>query len=139
MAFNRLQNKILYLFSYIFALAAIFLTPWISYLGYSLPNKEIALHWRATWVGFDTIIALLLAATAISALRSYFWFTSVATATATALLCDAWFDILTARQESEFHMALITAFLGEIPLAIVCIAATIIFHRQHSKNKPPAK
>jgi len=135
MVINRPQNKALYLFAYIFALAAIFLTPWISFLGYHLPDKEIALHWRTTWVGFDAIIALLLAATAISALRNYTWFTSIAPATATALLCDAWFDILTAHRASEFHLALITALLGEIPLAIICIAGTVVTYKHRHKHR----
>src|SRR5918911_1344620 len=38
----------------------------------------------------------------------------------TALLLDAWFDLVTARAGSDFRWALATAVLGELPLAALC-------------------
>ena len=43
-----------------------------------------------------------------------------ATAAATLLLMDAWFDIFTARAGDELDWAILAAALGELPLAILC-------------------
>jgi hypothetical protein len=38
----------------------------------------------------------------------------------TLLLCDAWFDILTASGGTDLEVAVLLAVFGELPLAIVC-------------------
>lgn len=128
---NRQQRKnSLYPFAYIFCLAAIMIAPWVLFLGYTLPAREIAAHWRLTWIGFDILLTLMFAVTAVAAVIGHRWLISLAPATAALLLCDAWFDILTAHKSSDFHMAVATALIGEIPLAIICIIATVIAHRE---------
>jgi hypothetical protein len=39
---------------------------------------------------------------------------------ATLLLCDAWFDVLTASTGGDLEVAILLAALGELPLALVC-------------------
>ena len=43
-----------------------------------------------------------------------------ATAAATLLVVDAWFDIFTARTGDELDWAIFAAALGELPLAVLC-------------------
>jgi len=38
-------------------------------LAWTLPPRYLAGHWRATWVGFDLVLAAALALTAWAALR----------------------------------------------------------------------
>ena len=38
----------------------------------------------------------------------------------TALLCDAWFDLLTASPGSDLRWSLVEAFVAELPLAALC-------------------
>ena len=46
--------------------------------------------------------------------------TIVASVAGTALLCDAWFDLVTARPGREFYSALLFALVAELPLAALC-------------------
>jgi len=39
-------------------------------------------------------------------------------------LCDAWFDVMTAKR-GDFAMSLATALFGELPLAIVLIGGSL--------------
>ena len=36
------------------------------------------------------------------------------------MLCDAWFDLITADRGREFVWALLEALVGELPLAALC-------------------
>lgn len=40
--------------------------------------------------------------------------------TGTLLVCDAWFDVLTARTTGELIVAILEAALVELPLAVLC-------------------
>jgi len=46
--------------------------------------------------------------------------TVFASVAGTALLCDAWFDLVTAQPGREFAWALLFALVGELPLAALC-------------------
>jgi hypothetical protein len=50
---------------------------------------------------FDIVLALLRVGVAVSAWRRSPWLEGAATAAATLLLVDAWFDVLTASSRSE--------------------------------------
>jgi hypothetical protein len=45
-------------------------------------------------------------------------------ATGVLLICDAWFDLMTAGP-NEFRISVLTAALGDLPLAAVLIAGTL--------------
>src|SRR5689334_7949051 len=45
--------------------AIIGLIPWTVYLAVTLPDKYIAYNWPATWVGFDVLLVVFMAATAL--------------------------------------------------------------------------
>jgi hypothetical protein len=102
-------------------LAAGLLLPWVAYLVVTLPSEHTAAHWDVAWAGFDVALAALLAAVAVAALRRSWWLEGAATAAATLLVVDAWFDALTARSGTELAAALGEAVLVELPLAVLCL------------------
>ena len=105
----------------LFALGALVLLPWVGVLVVELPSAHRAVHWDIAWAGFDVALALLLAAVAITAWRRSPWFEGAATAAATLLFVDAWFDVLTSSGTAELAVAIAEAVLVELPLAVVCL------------------
>jgi hypothetical protein len=104
--------------------AAIGLVPWIVYLALTLPPNYVAHNWRATWVGFDVLLLGFMGATAVLGVMHRHLLTVVAFTTGVLLICDAWFDIMTAGP-GDFLVAVLTGVLGELPLAIVLMAGTL--------------
>jgi hypothetical protein len=100
--------------------AAITLIPWTIYLGLTLPQNYNAQHWQVTWVGFDVLLLAFMAATAVLGFIRHHLMTLFAFATGVLLLCDAWFDVLTAKR-GDFTVSVLTAVLAELPLAVVLI------------------
>jgi hypothetical protein len=104
--------------------AAIALVPWTIYLAFTLPESYAAQHWQAAWVGFDVLLLLFMIATAVLGFAHHHWLTLFAFATGVLLLCDAWFDVLTA-ENTDFVVSVLIAVLGELPLAAVLIIGTL--------------
>jgi hypothetical protein len=98
--------------------AAIILLPWIALLAYTLPRRQFDLHYRAAWVGFDILLVLAISRTAYMAFRLDPRVQLPATATATLLFVDAWFDITTSGSRGQFLEAFVLAMLVEIPSAV---------------------
>jgi hypothetical protein len=103
-----------------FAVIAVGLVPWALWLTFSLPTRHITHHYDVAWVGFDAALAAAFAATAVAALRASPWLQVVATLTGTMLLCDAWFDTVTATSRDEQLVAILEAAVAELPLAALC-------------------
>jgi hypothetical protein len=101
--------------------AAVFLLPWIVYLAITLPRRNLDLHYRAAWVGFDCLLVFAIVRTAYMAFRVDQRVQFAAIATATLLIVDAWFDITTSGSRTQFLWALVLAALVEIPAAIFSI------------------
>src|SRR5580765_5558884 len=104
-----------------FGLAALLLVPWVVLLVVELPSAHRADHWDIAWAGFDLALALLLITVAVAAWRRSPWLEGAATATATLLFVDAWFDVLTSSTRSEFVVSLGEAAFVELPLAVLCL------------------
>jgi hypothetical protein len=102
-----------------FALLAILLVPWIGYLAVSLPGTA-RVHDRTAWVGFDIMLMLMLAVTAFLAWRGNARVALAATATATMLIVDAWFDVFTSPRGTDLVQALLLSII-ELSLAGVCL------------------
>ena len=104
--------------------AAIALIPWTVYLGFTLPQSYRAQHWQLTWVGFDILLLGFMIATAVLGFVQHHLLTLFAFTTGVLLVCDAWFDVLTAKR-GDFAVSVITAVLGELPIAAVLIFGTL--------------
>lgn len=97
------------------------LVPWMVVLAVTLPGHEVAAHYRATWVGFDCMLAVALALTGWFAARRSTWIEVSASVAATLLVVDAWFDVLTAGTRWDRIGAVAEALLVELPLAAVSV------------------
>ncbi len=96
--------------------ASLLMIPWVAALAWTLPPRYLAGHWRATWVGFDLVLAAALALTAWAAVRRRQIVVLTAVVSATLLASDAWFDLMTAAGPDRW-VSLGTALLIELPLA----------------------
>src|SRR5262245_45236148 len=108
--------------------AAIALIPWTIFLALTLPQSYTAQHWQLTWVGFDLLLLAFMVATAVLGFTHHPLLTLFAFTTGVLLLCDAWFDVLTARR-GDLVVSVLTAALGELPLAAVLIVGTLRISR----------
>lgn len=97
---------------------ATLLVPWAAYLAVSLPDRNVSLHYRGTWVGFDCALIIVLARVAWLARRRDPHVILSAAAGATMLLTDAWFDVTTAATGAAHTQAVLSAVFLEIPGAI---------------------
>jgi hypothetical protein len=106
----------------VFVLAAIALAliPWTAYLSATLPGEHVAHHWDVAWAGFDVFEAAALTATLIALVRRSARLPVFAAIAGTALIADAWFDLLTSSPGHDRGWALLEAVLGELPLAALC-------------------
>ena len=99
---------------------AVALLPWTAYLSATLPSKHLTQHWDIAWAGLDLFEAVALVSLFVAMVRRSPFVPMFAAVGGTALLCDAWFDLVTADPGRELHWALGEAFAAEIPLAILC-------------------
>jgi hypothetical protein len=104
--------------------ATIGLLPWIVYLAFSLPDKYMAHNWPVTWVGFDIMLLIFMAATALLGLLRRQLLILAAFTTGVLLICDAWFDLMTAGPEDRW-LSLLVAVLAELPLAVLLITGAL--------------
>lgn len=101
------------------------LLPWLVVLAKGLPGTAVATHWNTAWVGLDALEATGLIATGLLTARGHHLHPLTASATATLLVVDAWFDTMTAAPGGDQLSALAMAFGAELPLAAVCAALAV--------------
>lgn len=101
--------------------ASITLIPWIVFLAISLPKTYIVKQWTAVWTGFDIALLLTILACLWAALNRRQVLIIFAIMGATLLICDAWFDIMTASTNSDQWVSVASAAFGEIPFAILLL------------------
>jgi len=99
---------------------SIVLIPWIVYLAVTLPQSYVAHNWRATWVVFDILLVGFMAATAVLGYLRRQLLLLTAFTSGVLLICDAWFDLMTAGPDDSW-LSVLTALLIEVPLAILLI------------------
>ena len=100
------------------------LVPWTIYLGVSLPDRYVARHWTLTWVGFDIVLTVMFASTAVlGALRRQL-VVLIAFASGVLLLCDAWFDVTTANPHDRWF-SIAGAIFAEVPIAVLLISGPL--------------
>jgi len=96
------------------------LIPWTVYLGLTLPLHQVISHYRAVWVGYDIVLIVVLARIGWFASRRDPRLVLTATAGATLLVADAWFDVMTAATSMGRLGAILDAVLLELPGAVLC-------------------
>jgi hypothetical protein len=103
-----------------FALFSLILLPWIAYLAYTLPSRQVSADYDIAWAGFDVMLLVALASTGYFALRRSRYLAAAAAAAAALLVVDAWFDVMTTLPGQRAGPAVLAA-LVELPLASVCV------------------
>jgi hypothetical protein len=96
---------------------AIGLVAWIVFLVITLPANCVAL-------GFDVLLVALMATTAVLGFIRRQLVPLTAFTTGVLLICDAWFDVMTAGPRDLWTSALM-ATLVELPLAVILIATAL--------------
>jgi hypothetical protein len=104
--------------------AVVGLIPWIVYLALTLPDKYVTYNWTATWVGFDILLLSFIVTTVILGFLRRQLLILTAFTTGVLLVCDAWFDVMTAAP-ADTWLSVLTAGLAEVPLAIVLISGAL--------------
>jgi hypothetical protein len=115
-----------------FIFCSVVLIPWIVYLGFSLPERQVSHHYGAAWVGFDVFELIALGATGYLALRRSRFLALASASAATLLVCDAWFDVLTS-PHSQVLESVVLAVVIELPLAGVC--AWLSYHTERLADR----
>jgi hypothetical protein len=94
--------------------------PWLVYLAVALPGTYVAHNWTVTWVGFDVLLVGFMVATAVFGYLRRQLLVPAAFTTGVLLICDAWFDLMTAGP-GDIWLSVATALLIEVPLAAFMI------------------
>lgn len=100
-------------------LSGLGLLPWLVVLARGLPATSAT--GNLVWIGLDALEALGLIATGLLADRGHRLHPLTATASATLLALDAWFDTMTAAPGADRVAAVAMACAAELPLAGVCV------------------
>ena len=111
---------------------AVFMIPWTVYLSFTLPQNYTVHDWPLTWLGFDSLLVVFMAATAILTWLHRQVLVLPAFTTGILLLCDAWFDVTTA-SPGELRASLITALLGAV-LAFILIVGALSLMRFNARR-----
>lgn len=96
------------------------MVPWLGYLSVTLPENYVAHNWPLTWVGFDILLVSFMVATATLGYLRRQLLVPAAFTTGVLLICDAWFDLMTAGPK-DVWLSIATALLIEVPLAAFMI------------------
>jgi hypothetical protein len=101
------------------ALCCLGLVPWTIGLAVTLPRSYLVGNWPLAWTGFDLILLGCLATTAWALWKQRQVAVPAAMITSALLLCDAWFDIITAHGGRCLAVSVATAVFAEVPIAIL--------------------
>jgi len=105
----------------VFCVLGLITIPWIVLLAIQLPERVESPHYDIAWVGFDIVLVAVLLRTAWTAWRGKPYVEIPAIITATLLVTDAWFDVLTTPGGPSLLLSIVQALVVELPLAALCI------------------
>ena len=100
------------------------MVPWLGYLSVTLPENYVAHNWPVTWIGFDVLLVAFMLMTAVLGYLRRQLLVLAAFTTGVLLVCDAWFDLMTAGPK-DIWLSVITALLVEVPLAVFMITSAV--------------
>ena len=110
---------------------AIGLIPWIVFLVLALPANDVAL-------GSDVLLVAFMVTTAVLVFLRRRLALLTAFTTGVLLICDAWFDVMTAGPHDLWVSAL-TATLVELPLAVILIITALRTLRLSRRSRLPRR
>ena len=111
------------------SLCCLGLIPWTIGLAVTLPRSYLVDNWPLAWVGFNTILLACLGTTAWALWKQRQVAVVTSMVTAVLLLCDAWFDVITAHSGRCLVLSITTAVLGEIPIGVLLgLISTRLLH-----------
>jgi hypothetical protein len=84
-----------------------------------LPRSYLVATWPLAWTGFDIVLLGCLGTTAWALWKQRQVAVVASMVTSVLLLCDAWFDIVTAHSGRCLILSVITAVFAEIPIAML--------------------
>lgn len=105
----------------VFLVLGVLTIPWIVLLAVQLPQRVESPHYDVAWVGFDIALVTALLRTAWTSWRGKPYVEVPAVITATLLVVDAWFDVLTTPGGPSLVLSVVQALVVELPLAALCI------------------
>ncbi|MFB9239903.1 hypothetical protein ACFFWC_30995 [Plantactinospora siamensis] len=94
--------------------------PWTVGIATLLPHSAIARHWNIAWTGLDVAITAGLGLTTRLAARHHHRAALAATATASLMCADAWFDLCTSAAGAPLAAAAGSA-AAELVVAAACL------------------
>jgi hypothetical protein len=98
------------------AVACAAIAAWIFALAEMLPTRYVVGHWDAAWIGFDVMLLISFASVGWTAWRRVAAVPLAALVSAVLLVCDAWFDVMTASGGGDVVASVMYASV-EVPLA----------------------
>ena len=105
--------------SVLLIVASLSLFGWIFYLLTALPDSYHAAHWNLAWVGYDLGMSLTWLGTSWALWKKRQAAIPGAMISATFLVVDAWFDVVTSNPGWDFRLALFLALFLELPAAFL--------------------
>jgi hypothetical protein len=121
---------------HVLVVSGLALLPWLVVLAAGLPTTAVASNWRTVWIGLDAAEAVALITTGVLAVRGHRLHPLTATAAATLLVVDAWFDTVTAAPGADQVSAAAMALGAELPLAVVCAVLAARGHARPTDTRP---
>ena len=120
--------------SIMLVIASLSLFGWVFYLLTALPTSYRAAHWNLAWVGYDLGMSITWLGTSWALWKRRQAAIPGSMISATFLLVDAWFDVVTSNPGWDFRLALTLAIFLEIPAAFLLFRFSRNAVRRSIKN-----
>jgi hypothetical protein len=99
-------------------LGVLVMIPYSIFLSFRLPVRFNAHNWDVAWVGFDSALIVVLAATAWAAWNRRQILAATSIIAGTMLVCDAWFDVTTSLGTRDQLASILSGIFLNVPLAL---------------------
>lgn len=115
------------------------LIPWTIGLAVTLPRTYRVDNWPLAWTGFDVILLGCLTTTAWALWKQRLLAIPASIITSALLLCDAWFDVLTAHGGRCLIVSIATAAFAELPIAGLLALISVRLLRANLRIAPASR
>ena len=111
------MKKPMWLMERMLIVGSSFLFFWIFYMIFALPATYRAENWDVAWIGFDIGMFASIATTTWAIWKRRQLAIPALVISATFLVIDSWFDIVTSQEGKDFWLAIALGLFVEIPSA----------------------